>query len=101
MSFDLSVIAPQFGGGAAIGAFIGYAAKKIVKIIVALIGVQMAFLAYLEQQGIISVNWSQLQASMGFVDPSGAIPPFVMSLFSIAPVGGGFTIGAIAGFKKG
>lgn len=103
MPAEFQQIGVQAGGGAAIGAVVGYAAKKILKIIMALIGVQMAFLAYLESQGFISVNWAQMNSVVGFGTEGGGavVPPFLMNLFSIAPVGGGFSLGAIAGFKKG
>lgn len=103
MPLDIPQLGAQVGGGAAIGAVVGFAAKKILKLVMVLIGAQMAFLAYLENQGFISVNWAQMNSIVGFGGEGGGavIPPFVMNLFSIAPVGGGFTLGAMAGFKKG
>jgi len=103
VSFDPAQFGIQAGGGALVGGVIGYAAKKIVKLVAALVGVQLALLAYLEHQGIVSVDWSQLRSAASVTAPTanGGVPPFVADALSVLPAGGGFTIGALAGFKKG
>lgn len=103
VSFDPAQFGVQAGGGALVGGVIGYAAKKIVKLVAALVGVQLGLLAYLEHQGIVSVDWSQLRsaASVTASAADGGVPPFIADALSVLPAGGGFTIGALAGFKKG
>lgn len=103
VSFDPAQFGVQAGGGALVGGVIGYAAKKIVKLVAAIIGIQLGLLAYLEQQGIIAVDWGQLRAAASFTTSAtdGGVPPFVVDALSVLPAGGGFTLGALAGFKKG
>jgi len=103
VGFDPAQFGIQAGGGAVVGGVIGFAAKKIIKLVAALVGVQLGLLAYLEHQGIVSVDWSQLRSVASVTAPAtdGGIPPFVFDALSVLPAGGGFTVGALAGFKKG
>jgi uncharacterized membrane protein (Fun14 family) len=103
VTFDPAQFGVQAGGGALVGGVIGYAAKKIVKLVAAIIGVQLGLLAYLEHQGIITVDWGQLRAAASFTASAtdGGIPPVVVDALSVLPAGGGFAVGALAGFKKG
>lgn len=103
MEIDPTQIGLQVGGGAAIGGVIGYAAKKIIKLVAVLVGLELALFAYLENQGILSVNWSKLEAATEVTQyANGAgMPPIVSDFLSAAPMGGGFATGAVVGFKKG
>ena len=49
------------GGGGLIGFLIGFLIKKLFKILAIIAGVFFAALMYLEQQGIVNVNWDKLQ----------------------------------------
>lgn len=92
----------QAGGGAVIGFVVGYAAKKIFKLILILIGLEFALFAYLERQGIITVDWNALQDAAAISNIGGTTPPsFLQNLFSVAPLGGGFAAGAIIGWRRG
>ena len=56
----MSVLPPviyQLGIGGISGFIIGYAAKKLSKLILILFGIFVAFLLYLSSKGIISVNY--------------------------------------------
>jgi len=44
------------------GILIGYALKKIIKIVAIIAGFFLAALAYLQYQQIASLNWDRLQA---------------------------------------
>jgi uncharacterized membrane protein (Fun14 family) len=101
MEFDPTQLGVQAGGGAVVGGVIGFAAKKIVKIVAVLVGLEFAILAYLENQGIISVKWSELQSAAAFTTGDGQMPPVVANALSAAPLSGGFAAGAAVGFKKG
>lgn len=103
MEFDPTQLGVQAGSGAVVGGVIGFAAKKIVKLVAVLVGVQLGFLAYLENQGIVSVNWGQLENAAAFSATAGesGMPPFVADILSAAPLSGGFAAGALVGFKKG
>jgi uncharacterized membrane protein (Fun14 family) len=118
----------EVGGGGILGFLTGYAAKKVVKIVAILIGAQLALFKFLETRGVLEVNWDALytgaanttraaaNATMGggnasgnatnatgnaTAETAGAGGGLFESLLSVLPVGGGFTAGALIGFKKG
>jgi uncharacterized membrane protein (Fun14 family) len=46
------------GGGFFAGILIGYALKKVIKIVAIIVGLFLAGLAYLQSQQIASINWN-------------------------------------------
>lgn len=98
----------EVGGGAVIGGVIGFAAKKVAKIIAILVGIELALFKFLETRGILDVNWDAVTGAAGNASEaagtagSSAQPPgWIMSLLSALPVSAGFTGGFLVGFKKG
>jgi uncharacterized membrane protein (Fun14 family) len=62
MSFDnISSYATTIGGGFFIGILIGYALKKVIKIVAVIVGLFLAGLAYLQYHQIANINWNKLQ----------------------------------------
>ena len=55
-------LAVTIGGGFFGGILIGYALKKIIKIVAIIAGFFLAALAYLQYQQIANINWDKLQA---------------------------------------
>ena len=53
--------AATLGGGFFVGILIGYALKKVIKIVAVIVGLFLAGLAYLQYQQIANINWSKLQ----------------------------------------
>lgn len=102
MDLNISNLAAQGGGGMIVGAVIGFAAKKILKIVALLAGIQTAVLTYLEQKGLITVNWEAFQ-NMALVTAGdgGGMPPFLANTISSILLGGGLALGAAVGFRKG
>jgi uncharacterized membrane protein (Fun14 family) len=108
-------LAVTIGGGFFGGILIGYALKKIIKIVAIIAGFFLAALAYLQYQQIASINWDKLQAISentvatlanatqqipGF-DGSGNISPeLVMTNLGI-PLTGSLAIGFTIGFMRG
>lgn len=92
----------EAGGGAVVGGVIGFAAKKIAKLIAIIIGVQLALFKFLETKGVLSVDWSAITgvASEGASEAPEA-QGWLMSVLSTLPVSAGFTGGFLLGFKKG
>ena len=105
----------ELGGGGTLGFITGYAAKKIVKVIAVIIGVQLALFKFLETRGVLEVHWKRLystasnatrsaaNATVGnqtgeATNPGGGI---LESFLSMLPVGGGFAAGVLVGFKMG
>jgi uncharacterized membrane protein (Fun14 family) len=59
---NITSIATIIGGGFFAGVLIGYALKKVVKIVAVVFGLFFAGLAYLEYQQIIDIKWAKLQS---------------------------------------
>jgi uncharacterized membrane protein (Fun14 family) len=94
----------ELGAGALIGGIIGFAMKKVAKLIAVLIGIELAIFKFLESRGIITVDWERLTA--GFVQASqdaasGAPPSWVQTILSTLSVSAGFTGGFLLGFRRG
>src|ERR671918_2483241 len=49
------------GGGFFVGVLIGYALKKVIKIVAVVVGLFLAGLAYLQYHQIANINWNKLQ----------------------------------------
>ncbi|MFB6080109.1 MAG: FUN14 domain-containing protein [Haloferacaceae archaeon] len=94
----------EFGSGAIIGGIIGFAAKKLAKIIAVIVGLELALFKFLESRGILSVDWARLTG--GIVSgasgaAAGAPPSWLMSILSTFSVSAGFAGGFLLGFRKG
>jgi uncharacterized membrane protein (Fun14 family) len=53
--------AATMGGGFIVGLLIGYALKKVIKLVVVIVGLFLARLAYLQYHQIANINWNKLQ----------------------------------------
>jgi uncharacterized membrane protein (Fun14 family) len=53
--------AATMGGGFFAGILIGYALKKVIKIVAVIFGLFLAGLAYLQYHQIANINWNKLQ----------------------------------------
>ena len=53
--------ATTLGGGFFVGVLIGYALKKVIKIVAVIVGLFLAGLAYLQYHQIANINWNKLQ----------------------------------------
>ncbi len=61
---NLDSIAASTGGGFTGGLLLGYALKKVVKLIAVVVGLFIAGLAYLQYQQIASVNWDKIESTI-------------------------------------
>jgi uncharacterized membrane protein (Fun14 family) len=108
-------LAVTLGGGFFGGILIGYALKKIIKIVAIIAGFFLATLVYLQYQQIANISWDRLQAISentlttlanstqqipGF-DGNGNVPAeFVMTNLGI-PLTGSLAVGFTIGFMRG
>ena len=53
--------AATMGGGFFVGILIGYALKKVIKLVAVIFGLFLAGLVYLQSQQIANINWNKLQ----------------------------------------
>lgn len=93
----------ELGSGAVIGAIIGFAAKKIAKIVAVIVGLELALFKFLESRGVLNVNWDRLGAT--FLDAgqgaaAGAPPSWIQTILSTLSVSAGFSGGFFLGWKK-
>jgi uncharacterized membrane protein (Fun14 family) len=104
LSIDPTQLGLEFGSSAVIGGIIGFAAKKVAKIIAVIVGLELALFKFLESRGLLKVNWEGLsEAGLTFVSGLQADQPpsWVMSILSTLSVSAGFSGGFLLGFKKG
>lgn len=106
MVFDINFqqLGLEFGTGAVIGGLIGFAAKKLAKVIAVIVGVELALFKFLESRGIMEVNWEKMGATFleaGEAATANNPPSWLMSVLSTLSVGAGFTGGFLLGFKRG
>jgi len=102
MSEILSPLVYQLGIGGIGGFVVGYAFKKISKLIIVLIGVFIIALLYLGVRGIISINydalWKALANSLGMTESAFS---WIVGVISLLPFAGSFIVGFLLGFKLG
>jgi uncharacterized membrane protein (Fun14 family) len=102
MSEILPSIGFQLGAGGIGGFIVGYAIKKLSKLIAIIIGLFVVALIYLGTQGIISINytalWNALSGSLGKV---GSAFSWLVGVVSLLPFAGSFIVGFLLGFKIG
>jgi uncharacterized membrane protein (Fun14 family) len=99
-----TTIGINVGTGAAIGGIIGFAAKKLAKVIAIIVGLELALFKFLESIDILQVNWGKLGAGFlgaGEAAAAQAPPDWLMAILSTLSVGGGFAGGFLLGFKRG
>jgi uncharacterized membrane protein (Fun14 family) len=60
---NFSSVVATVGGGFFAGALIGFALKKVLKILALVVGLFFAGLIYLQYQQMVSINWNKLGAT--------------------------------------
>jgi uncharacterized membrane protein (Fun14 family) len=73
--------AATLGGGFFVGILIGYALKKMIKLVAMIIGLFLAGLAYLQYHQIANINWNKLQQMS-----EGTLQHFQMQLLYTLPI---------------
>ena len=104
LDIDPQQLGFELGTGAVIGGIIGFAAKKIAKLIAVIVGLELALFKFLESRGILSVNWDKLGGSfesLGTAATAETPPSWVETILSTLSVSAGFTGGFFVGFKRG
>ena len=104
LGIDPQQLGVEFGSGAVVGGIIGFAAKKIAKLLAVIVGIELALFKFLESRGIMTVDWDRLSAGVlkaGDAAQSSTPPSWVTTILSTLSVGAGFTGGFLVGFRKG
>jgi len=112
--------AATLGSGIFVGVIIGYALKKVIKLLAVIVGLFLAGLVYLQYHQIAIVNWNKLQtlsesaiitlsnaitqiAAISSIDsshPAATASSLEMTSFGI-PLTGSISAGFTIGFIKG
>jgi uncharacterized membrane protein (Fun14 family) len=102
MSEILPPLVFQLGAGGIGGFIVGFALKKLSKLIAIVIGLFLLVLIYLGTQGIISINYSALWSALsGSFSWLGSAFSWLISVISLLPFAGSFVAGFLLGFKIG
>jgi uncharacterized membrane protein (Fun14 family) len=106
----LTSMSASIGGGFFGGLLIGWALKKVIKMLAVVVGLFLAGLAYLQYQQIASINWNKLEgtitaavanaATSTINDNSNVAALAMISNFGI-PLTSSMSIGFTIGFMKG
>ena len=100
MSEIFSPFLNKLGVGGIGGFFIGYAIKKIVKLLAIILGFFVLALSYLGYTGVISINYEKLIDVVSKVLPYD-IPNLLPIMINNLPFSGSFVVGFSIGLKKG
>ena len=100
----ITLISASVGGGFFGGILLGYALKKVVKLIAVVVGLFLVGLAYLQYQQVASVNWAKVEGTISTIATSTFndynIETLAMTNLGI-PLTGGLSAGFTIGFMKG
>jgi uncharacterized membrane protein (Fun14 family) len=102
LDVDATGLALQVGGSAVVGAIIGFAAKKVAKVLAIVVGLELVLFKFLETRGIVQVNWETLG---GFAEALATQAPgraqsLVDTFVSTAGIGAGFAAGFYLGLSR-
>ncbi|MEM3672859.1 MAG: FUN14 domain-containing protein [Candidatus Bathyarchaeia archaeon] len=102
MSEIVSPLVYQLGLGGIGGFIVGFAFKKISKLVLVVIGSFIIALLYMGVSGIININYERLWDSLaGLLKFAGEAAGWLIGLISIIPFFGSFFAGFLLGFKIG
>lgn len=101
MSEVLPPVLFQMGTGGIAGFFVGFAIKKILKILAVIIGLFALAVAYLGYRGVLSVNYQRFAEVIGGLIPSLESVSWLTPILSHIPFAGSMGAGALIGWKMG
>lgn len=98
----VNVVLVQLGVGGVGGFLVGYAVKKIAKILAVILGLGVLALLYLSYRGIVQISYDKLlgevERGLGLIGVGQSVIP---SIVANIPFAVSFTAGFILGLKKG
>jgi uncharacterized membrane protein (Fun14 family) len=102
-------IGATVGGGFFAGILLGYALKKVIKMLAIVVGLFLAGLAYLQYQQIASINWNKLEgtiiaianAATSTINNNSNVATLAMISNLGIPLTSSMSIGFTIGFMKG
>lgn len=101
MSEILPPVIFQMGTGGIAGFFIGFAVKKLLKILAVIIGLFSLAVAYLGYKGVLHVDYQRFAEVLGGLIPSLENVSWLTPILSHIPFAGSMGAGALLGWKMG
>lgn len=102
MSEILTPLVFQLGAGGVAGFVVGYALKKLAKIVAFIAGLFFIILLYLGYTGIINVNYDKFIAAIeGLMHSVGGASSWITAVIAALPFAATFAVGFAVGLKKG
>jgi uncharacterized membrane protein (Fun14 family) len=103
MSMEVYTSIPATIGGGFIGGLLGFALKKVVKLIAVVVGLFIAGLTYLQYQQMAYLDWDKIERVVTaiFGNVSSQISGQDISSFALSNLGIPLTSGMSAGFAVG
>jgi uncharacterized membrane protein (Fun14 family) len=99
----ITSITATIGGGFAGGVLLGYALKKVVKLLAVIVGLFIAGLAYLQYHQIASFNWDKIEGTITLLANTTAntFNDYSIETLGLTNFGIPLTSGMSAGFATG
>ena len=95
----------QLGGGGLIGFIMGYAIKKVLKILLVIAGIGLAGLLYLQYLGFLTVHWGKFgftaQSWLDKIVSGDGLTEYANIVSSNLPFAGAFLAGLALGLRAG
>jgi len=102
MSDILPPIVYELGLGGIGGFIIGFAVKKLSKLLLFLLGLFVAFLVYLHIKGVLSLNYEALFNFISeLLGTVGNTFSWLIHTIALLPFAASFVVGFLLGFKLG
>ena len=103
-AFDgiLTPLIAQLGLGGVGGLLVGYAFKKLLKVIAVILGIFIFGLLFLAYLGMIDMNFDKFLEALGrLVGLASGVQDLILAIFASLPFAASFTFGFFLGFKRG
>ena len=102
LSEIVTPIVYQLGAGAVGGFIVGYAIKKVTKIVAVIIGLFILALIVLGAYGVLTVDFGKLFNTVkGLFGQSGEALGWLTAIIAHLPLAGSFLVGLFLGWKIG
>lgn len=102
LSNILTPMVSEIGVGGVGGFVVGYAMKKVAKLVAIALGLGFVALQYLAYRGLITIDYASMRDwAVGLVGQATDLQPIVTDIIVHIPFGVSFAAGFYLGLKKG
>ena len=102
MADILTPLIGELGVGGVGGFVVGYALKKLAKLIAVALALGFLALQYLAYKGIIAIDYTAMKSwALGLTGQATGLQTLIADFIVHIPFGASFALGGYLGFKKG